>query len=268
MLPALLTAASVRRGYSPVVFAIHGEADASLFGSVPVHVIRWGEIGRFLRTTAKAGCREALFIGSVKRRPDFTAIRPDIGGLRFVPRILQLMRGGDDSLLAGVANLLQEQGMTVVGPLDVAPELSLPEGYLAGFGCSGAMDDIRAAADAARRIGRLDIGQAAVSVGGEVIAVEDAAGTDALLDRVAKMRSEHRIAAIGGVLVKWMKPQQDERLDVPTIGPATAEHARRAGLVGVAGEAGRTLLAGRDETIEAFRRAGLFLFGMTSPEPR
>jgi len=268
MLPLLVTAALVRRGYSPVVFAIEGEADAKLCGLAPAHVIRWGEIGRFFRLAREASCREALFIGTISRRPNFNAIRPDLGGLKFIPRILQLMRGGDDSLLVGVAGLLQEQGMLVVGPLDVAPELRLPMGCLIGSGVSDAMEDIHKAARAARRIGRLDVGQAAVAVGGEVVAVEDASGTDALLARVAAMRLEGLISAAGGVLVKCMKPQQDPRLDVPTIGPVTAQHARRAGLYGVAGEAGRTLLAGRDETVEAFRRAGLFLFGLTPLEPR
>ena len=67
------------------------------------------------------------------------------------------------------------------------------------------------------------------------------------------------------MLVKCLKPQQDGRHDLPTIGPQTAERAARAGLAGVAAEAGRAILVGRDETIEAFRRAGLFLVGLEPP---
>jgi DUF1009 family protein len=63
-----------------------------------------------------------------------------------------------------------------------------------------------------------------------------------------------------------MKPQQDPRIDVPTLGARTAELARAAGLDGIAAEAGRTLLAGRDETVAAFRGAGIFLFGFPGPE--
>jgi DUF1009 family protein len=67
----------------------------------------------------------------------------------------------------------------------------------------------------------------------------------------------------GGALVKLLKPQQDGRHDLPTIGPQTAERVAEAGLAGVAAEAGRAILVGRDETIDAFQRAGLFLLGMT-----
>jgi DUF1009 family protein len=81
------------------------------------------------------------------------------------------------------------------------------------------------------------------------------------------MRRSGALGKAGGVLVKCMKPHQDNRLDVPTIGPATAEGARAAGLSGVAAEAGRALLAGREETIAAFRREGLFLLGLAPPRP-
>jgi DUF1009 family protein len=123
-------------------------------------------------------------------------------------------------------------------------------------------DGLQKAVQAARLIGSLDIGQAAVAVGGRVVAVEDAGGTDGLLERVSALRMAGRIGAKGGVLVKCMKPHQDTRLDLPTLGPMTAEAALRAGLDGVAGEAGRSLLAGREQTVEAFRRAGLFLLGL------
>ena len=46
---------------------------------------------------------------------------------------------------------------------------------------------------------------------------------------------------------------------------AAAERAAQAGLAGVAAEAGRTMLAGREETLDAFRRAGLFLLGVKPP---
>jgi DUF1009 family protein len=101
-----------------------------------------------------------------------------------------------------------------------------------------------------------------VAVNGRVVAVEDAGGTDALLDRVRVLRETNRTAKAGGVLVKCVKPNQDRRIDLPTIGPETAAKARAAGLEGVAADAGHTLLAGPPETLDAFRRSGLFLLGL------
>jgi UDP-2,3-diacylglucosamine hydrolase len=264
-LPPLVAAAAAEQGRSPIVFAIAGEAEPAAFGAFRQHVVRWGEIGRMLRLMKEAACSEAVLVGTITRRPDFQAMRPDIATLKLLPRILQLLRNGDEGLLRGVAMLFNEQGIELLSPLAVAPSLALPDGLVAGQADDQAMDDAAKAAEAARLIGRLDIGQGAVAVHGRVVAAEDAGGTRELLKRVAALRAEGRIRKTGGVLVKCAKPQQDLRLDLPTIGPATAEEAKMAGLSGVAGEAGRALLAGRDETIAAFRQAGLFLLGLPPP---
>ncbi len=266
-LPQLVTAAALRDGRSPVVFAIAGEAEPQDFAPAPVHTVRWGEIGRMFRLTDENGCREAVFIGSITRRPDYRALRPDLATVKLIPRILRLMSGRDNDLLSGVTTIFEEHGLRVVSPLSIAPDLALGEGCEVGVLSPQSEADIAAAAAGARKVGSLDIAQAAVAVDGKVVAEEDASGTDALLERVALLRRAGTIGKTGGVLVKCLKPKQDGRHDLPTVGPTTADHAKRAGLSGVAAEAGRTMLVGRAETIDAFRRAGLFLVGLPAPKP-
>jgi DUF1009 family protein len=65
------------------------------------------------------------------------------------------------------------------------------------------------------------------------------------------------------VLVKLVKPGQDRRADLPTIGPGTLRHAAASGLRGVAFEAGGTLLTDRDACVAAADETGLFLLGTT-----
>lgn len=267
VVPALVVRSAAAAGRRAVVFAIAGEADPEAFGGAPVHVLRWGEIGRLFRVIEEEACREAVFVGAVHARPSYQTLMPDLGAMRLMPRILKLLRGGDDSLLSGVAAIFAERGIRLASPVEVAPDLALPSGPLTRR--RPAPDDretIDKAAAAARAIGALDIGQAAVAVGGRVVALEAAEGTDDLLERVAALRRAGRLREAGGCLVKCMKPRQDPRLDLPTIGPATAALAKAAGLAGVAGEAGRTLLAGRGETIAAFDAADLFLVGLPAPD--
>ena len=63
-----------------------------------------------------------------------------------------------------------------------------------------------------------------------------------------------------GLLFKAPKPGQDRRIDLPAIGPATVDAAARAGLAGIAFEAGGTLLLTPESTAAAAREAGLFLW--------
>ena len=119
--------------------------------------------------------------------------------------------------------------------------------------------DIAAALQAARAIGALDIGQGAVAIGGRVVALEGAEGTDEMLGRVAQLRSAGRLKTPGGVLVKCAKPGQEERADLPAIGLRTVENAHAAGLSGIAVEAGRSLILGYGDVLAASDRLGIFV---------
>ena len=65
-----------------------------------------------------------------------------------------------------------------------------------------------------------------------------------------------------GVLAKVSKPGQDARIDLPTIGPATVRNASRAGLAGVAGEAGLVLVVDRAAVVGLSDELGLFVIGV------
>ena len=263
LLPVKIAEAVRRQGGRSVVVAIAGEADPAAFPTADLHVLHWGEIGRLTRLLEESGCRQAVFAGTIGRRPDLGSVRPDLGALKLLPRVVGLLGAGDDRLLRAVAELFAEQGVTLVSPLVIAPELGVGLGLLAGrkLGPRSA-EELVLAARAARSLGALDIGQAAVAAGGRVVAVEGAEGTDGLLERIGELRRKGRIPQRGGVLVKCMKPHQDRRLDVPAIGALTAKNARAASLDGVGLESGGAILVGRDETLGAFRQAGLFLVGL------
>lgn len=265
-LPILLANAARRNGWTPIIFALAGEADTDQFSDFTCYPVKWGEVGKLFRLIGEKGCRQLVLIGAVRKRPDYTTIRPDLGAVRLIPRILRIMRGGDDSVLQGVAEIFRERGVTLLAPLQVAPELATPEGLLTRRSPDETEKlNVERAIEAARAIGRLDIGQAAIAVGGRVVALEGVEGTDGLIGRIAALRKDGRLPSKGGSLVKCMKPNQDARLDLPTVGPGTAALCAEAGLCGVGVEAGRTMLVGREATIEAFDRQGLFLIGFSAP---
>jgi DUF1009 family protein len=91
-----------------------------------------------------------------------------------------------------------------------------------------------------------------------VLGVEAIEGTDALLIRAGEQRRD----GVGGVLVKIAKPQQDRRVDLPTIGIRTVARAAASGLRGIAVEASASIVLDRPATIAAADAAGLFLVGL------
>jgi len=262
--PGAVAEAVARRGRRPVMFGLRGWADAAVIERYAHHWIAIGQAGRFFRLARAEGCREVLFIGTVLR-PPITQLRLDWQTIRLLPRVIRSFRGGDDTLLSGVAGVAESGGFRVVGVNDVAPEICVPEGVLGRYRAS-ARDraDIARALDVIAALGPFDVGQAAVVADGHVLGVEAAEGTDQLLERIAELRRIGRVTAPPGVgvLVKAPKPGQDRRFDLPSIGPLTIEKVARAGLAGVAVIAGATMLAEAEATTAAADREKIFLVGV------
>jgi len=260
-LPSALADAAAAQGRAVHVIGIRGEADAKI-SRFPHTWLKWGEVGKLFATLEGLGCRDLVIIGSVSR-PDLANVRFDFGAIKNLPFLLGLGVGGDDQVLSSVVRFLEGKGYRVYGAGEVAPELLAAEGTL---GAKAPSPEDRADIEAGFRVvsalGRLDVGQAAVVVKGRVLAVEAAEGTNAMLARCDEMRKgAGRRRGLAGVLVKAPKPGQEERVDLPTIGPETVEMAAQAGLAGIAVAAGRVLIADRDATIAAAGQHGLFLIG-------
>jgi UDP-2,3-diacylglucosamine hydrolase len=261
-LPCALADAAMAKGRAVHILGIRGEADEKIT-RYPCTWLKWGEVGKLFSTLEDQGCHDLVIIGAVTR-PDLANVRFDFGAIRNLPFLLSLGVGGDDHVLSSVVRFLEAKGYRVLGAGDVAPELLAAEGPL------GAMTptqndrvDIEMGFRVVSALGRLDVGQAVVVVKGHVLAVEAAEGTDAMLGRCAELRKERgkRRRGPAGVLVKAPKPGQEERVDLPTIGPETVERAARAGLAGIAVCAGRVLIADRAAVLGAADKHGLFLFG-------
>lgn len=227
------------------------------------------ELGKCFKALKRAGCEAVCLAGQVNR-PDFSSLLPDLRGLAALPAAIAAAGKGDDALLRMLVGEFEKEGFAVEGAHDVMDDLGLGEGPL-GRVAPGAdhRADIVQALAAARAVGRLDAGQAAVVCRGLVLALEAAEGTDALLARVADLplALRGRPDAPSGVLAKTPKPAQETRVDLPTIGPATVHAAARAGLAGIVGEAGRLLVLDRDGVIALADELGLFVVGVEPHAP-
>ena len=264
VLPFAVADSLAARGGKPVLFAIKGACDPAALARFRHYWISVGQIGRATKLFRAENCRDLVFIGTLVR-PALSEIRLDWITLRVIGKVLAAFRGGDDHLLSGIGRILEQDGFRMVGIRDVAPDLLMPEGYLtrAAADESAAADIVRGR-EVLRALSPFDIGQAAVVIDGHVVGVEDIEGTDGLLARVARLRSEGRIRArtARGVLVKAPKGGQDLRFDLPTIGPRTIEGAAKAQLAGIAIVAGNTIVVEPQAMIEAADAAGLFVTGL------
>ncbi len=259
-LPARIAAAVRGQGRDVFVVAFDGHTDPTTVAGLPHMWSRFGAAGTIIRRLHDEGVGDVVFAGPVKR-PSFTELLPDWWTTRFLARV-GTRALGDDGLLRAVVRELEEEGFRVVGLHELLKDLLTVAGPVGSLiPDAEAERDIARAAQVARALGALDVGQGAVVQQGLVLAVEAIEGTDAMLARCADLARP----GPGGVLVKVKKPNQDRRIDLPTMGVTTVEKAAAAGLRGVALEAGGSLLIDREAVAEAADRLGLFVIGMDLP---
>lgn len=264
-LPVEVAVNAAELGYPPFVILMEGEVDRMAELSRYEHEsLALEGIGSLVPLLRRHRITHLVLAGEIKRRPRLLALRPSLGLLAVIPLAVMALARGDDGLLKVVARGLEARGIKVVGAHEIMPDLVAAEGILTKAAPRKSdWRDIEAGLAAAKAIGALDIGQAAVAVGGRTIALEGIEGTAGLLDRAKLLRGHGRIAGkTRGVLVKCAKPGQELRADLPSIGPRTVEAAHAAGLAGIAVEAGRSLVLEAPATISSANALGLFIVGL------
>jgi len=256
-LPRRLVESCRAAGREVFVLALEGAAEPETVRDVPHAWCRIGAAMDGLSLLRDNNVTELVLAGSV-RRPSLVALRPDWRAAKLFTRI-GYRAIGDDGLLSAIVAELEGEGFRVIAPDQLLTD------EIIGAGPLGAVQptrqsqaDIEHGLCVAQALGSLDIGQAVIIQQGLVLGVEAIEGTDELIRRCVPLRRE----GPGGVLVKIAKPAQEHRADRPTIGLRTVTLAAEAGLLGIAVEAGATIVLDREEVIRAADAAGLFVVGV------
>ena len=261
-LPKVLIEHCQKQGREFFVLAIEGNADKEhIAKDIPQKWIRIGQAGTGFKIFKDEKVKEVVMIGTIKR-PSFFDLVPDLRTAAFFAKI-GAKSLGDDGILRALVKEIESEGMIVRGIHEVLPELLIKEGVLGKIKPSKqAKEDLKRAVEVATVLGKLDVGQAVVVQQGLVLGVEGIEGTAELIRRCKNYKRK----GSGGVLVKIRKPQQDMRVDLPTIGDKTILSAHEAGLEGVALHAGNGLIVNEKEAIKLADKLGLFVMGVNPDE--
>jgi UDP-2,3-diacylglucosamine hydrolase len=255
--PLLFAEAASRAGREVVAVAHEGETDAELARIAPRCTwVRLGQLGRIVEILREGGCAEAVFCGGI-RKPSLFDVRPDWLGLKVLAGLRSF---GDDAALRAIASALEAEGVRIISPVPLMPGLLAPRGPLGKRALSVEQRaDVEVGLRAARLLGELDLGQTVVVKRGVVLAVEAIEGTDACIDRGGRLAKG---GGHGAVVVKVQKPAQDERFDLPAIGPKTVAALQAAGCSALAVEAGRAVVLDRAALALAADAAGIAVEGV------
>lgn len=256
-LPRTLLQAARENDRQVCIIAFHGQTDEDLVEGMTHVWLNLGEVGRGLTFLRTHGVEEIVMAGHM-RRPSLTELRPDWTGAKWLAK-LGAKALGDDSLLSSVVRLAEDEGFRVIGPDQILDSLLAPAGLLTQTKPDQqASLDIQRGLDVLKHLSLADVGQAVVVQQGIVLGVEGVEGTDALISRCAGLKRP----GPAPVLVKQSKWNQERRIDLPTVGPDTVKTMIKAGVRGLAIEAGHTLMLHQEEMIKLADSKGIFITGI------
>ena len=244
------------------VLAIEGNADRAHFDDAINHKwIRLGQAGTGFKLLKDEKVQDVVMIGTI-HRPTLQEVMPDLRTAAFFAKI-GLKALGDDGILRALVKEIESEGIKVVGVHEVMPELLVKEGLITKVKPDKqALADIKRGVEVDLTLGVLDVGQSVVVQQGLVLGVEGIEGTDELIKRCKNYARK----GVGGVLIKLRKPNQDMRIDLPTIGTTTIENAHAAGLRGIAVHAGNALIVDEEKVIKLANKYKMFVIGVNPAE--
>jgi DUF1009 family protein len=247
--PFLFQDFAIARGLKIVTIGFKGEADPDL--AAKSEVMHWCSIARMgsmVRLCKREKLEHVVMAGKIHKVRMYDPLR----WFRLVPDLttLKLYFGrsesnSDDNMLAKVATLLADAGITLETAAELTPELLAPEGVLtARQPTELERRNVDFGWALAKRMGDLDVGQTVAVHDEAVLAVEAIEGTDQAIRRAGEVCSGRPFT-----VVKVAKPEQDMRWDVPTVGPDTMRSFKASGARCLGIEADKTYILDPDETL-------------------
>jgi UDP-2,3-diacylglucosamine hydrolase len=240
--PRMFIAEAKARGITVSAVGFKGETEPAV--EKLATTFQWIELGKLqaLVDALKAyPAKEVALAGGIKKTRFFLPIVPDGRALRVLKSVVEKK---DDGLLRALARELESEGLAVVPSTIYLGEAMAKKGQLSPRRPDAReQEDIAFGLKLAREIGTCDIGQTVVVKDAIPLAIEAIEGTDACIARGGKLGSK------GAVVVKTLKPGQDQRFDLPVIGPGTIKAMKKAGCTAIGVEAGHVLMIDTPEVL-------------------
>lgn len=258
-MPRLVAEEAVRAHEEGVagVFAICvvDEAASRLGDTIQVERVGLGQAAKAIKLLKQHGARYVVFAGKVDKAPVLAGLKLDTRAIKILARVRDFT---DDALMAALVRELEGEGFEVLPQTAVLGRYVVePKVYTKRKPTAREREDIIFGLGKARGLAQLGIGQTVVVRNRAVLAAEALEGTDETVRRGAQLAGGK-----GGVVVKAMKPGQDPRFDIPTVGLATLRLLIAGGLHALALEAGSSFLIDREEVIAAADGAKITVVGV------
>ena len=258
-LPVEIAKNLISQGEMPVALTVCNDPEKMAGFADPVLNLGKPKLSLGLKMLKENNVDRVIMAGAVPKRSIYSpSVLLDPVSLKIFMR----SRKDDHSLLGGIVSWFESVGIKVLPYASYVARCLAPEGQISARAPSGAeKKDIEYGERILKTILPHSFGQSLVAADEAIVAVEAMEGTDAMISRAGELL-RGKMAERKGTVVKMMRADQDERYDLPTIGPDTIEHIHEAGMSCIAIESERTLILEYDKVLEKAARFDIAVWGL------
>lgn len=212
-----------------------------------------GNIGEIVKYLLSNDIRKIVMLGKVEKKLIFEDLILD----KYGERIMEIVPDKkDETLLFAIIGFLR------LNKIKVLPQNYLMKKFIFENRCyttnKPSVEDektIKIGIEAAKALSRVDAGQTVICRDMSVIAIEGIEGTDEAIKRAGIYSDRDNI------IVKMSRPQQDMRVDIPTIGLNTLKIAYENNVKGIVAEAHKMMFLNQEECVKFANEKGMFIVG-------
>ena len=224
------------------------------------HSLSIGQLGKAISIFKKNKCKKVIFAGRVPR-PNFTKTKFDFKSLFYLPKIIKSSKKGDSYIIKEIIKIFKRENIKIVKQTFYNSELVMQKGTLTKIKEDLiSKNDIAIGKSVIHDLKDNNVGQAVVIRNNHVIAVEDQHGTDSMLNRAnSVIKKFYKSKKKEGVLLKFPKSNQDNRIDIPTIGIKTLKKCAKIGLKGIVLKSQQNILLDKKKSITFANKNKMFI---------
>ena len=219
-----------------------------------------GELGKAIKILKKNKCKKIIFAGRVER-PNFSKTKFDFKAIYYLPKIIKESKKGDAYIINLIGKIFKKEGLKIISQTFFNPEIVLKKGnYTKTKPISSDYDDFDIGKRVIKNLEIHNAGQGIVVNNGNIVVVENLKGTDSMLDKakilLKNLRNKNKR---NGILLKFPKPNQDLRTDLPTVGIKTINKCAKIGLKGIVVKANQNIFLNKKECIKIANKNKMFI---------
>ena len=239
-------------------YIISIDDDFNLNNIKPDIKINYNNLGDIFGYLKKKNINQVVFLGSIKKIP-LLKIRPNLITIIYLLKIIFLYNRGDGKLIDKIIKIFESKNINILDPRIFLKDNLCSKKFnnLIKFKKFLNIRKIKEYFNMAKNFGSTDKGQAIIICDGNIVLEEDANGTDYLI-KSFKFIKQYKFSC----LVKVSKPQQDIRVDLPTIGPKTIENMVLAGINAIIVEHQKTFIESPKTTFSIINKNNILFYAV------